>query len=53
MNQYTRQAENHITKMIQQLCVTNNFQKMFLQCAMISHQTDDMNALQQYGHRTK
>lgn len=45
MNEHAKEAEQHVDEVVEQLDVGDDFREVFLKSAMISHQTDDVDAL--------
>lgn len=53
MEKYSGQTEEHVAKMVDQLRICDDFEEMLLECAMIAHQTDHVNALQNNRQRSE
>lgn len=53
MNQHARHAEHHVPEVIDQLSIGDDFQQLLFQRTMVSHQTDNVNHLQNDGQKAK
>lgn len=53
MEKYAGQTEEHVTEMVDKLRIGDDFEEMLLERAMVAHQTDHMNALQDDRERTE